>query len=260
MFDGLHAAATGLEAQQENINRLANDIANVNTDGYKRSRTEFSDLMYKNIKDPGAAVGETSITPAGIQTGMGVKVAASHKIFEQGPMKNTGNPLDVMIEGRGFFVVQKPNGEIAYTRSGTFHRDAAGRVGMSNGSLLVPSITIPPNSVSVTISSNGSVKAQLPGNQEADLGQIQLAQFVNESGLKALGENLFQSTLASGVAQQAVPGEDGLGGLMQGAIEASNVNPATAMIDMITTQRAFELNTKVLNVTDKLLEATTNIK
>lgn len=260
MLDSLRTAATGLEAQSANMSQIANDLANVNTDGYKKSKTEFSDLMYKTQKEPGAQIGDNSISPTGIQTGTGVKVGASHKIFEQGPAKNTGNPLDIMVEGRGFFPVQRSNGEIAYSRAGAFHRDASGRMILSNGSVLQPPIVIPPNTLGVTIDSDGRVKAQFAGNQEQELGQIQLVSFVNEPGLKSIGENLFQSSLASGVPQQGIPGENGLGSLSQGMLEGSNVNPATSIIDMINTQKNFEMNTKVMGVGDKMLEALVNLK
>lgn len=260
MIRALSTAATGLEAQSANIERISNDLANVNTDAYKRGRTEFSDLMYDTVKEPGAQVGATTQTPVGIQTGMGVKVGASHKIFEQGPAKMTGNPLDFMIEGKGFIPVQRPNGEIAYTRAASFHRDSQGRMVLSNGSQLVPNVTIPNNAVAVNIKPQGEISAVTPDGQEQTLAQIQLITFVNEAGLSATGDGLYKPTLASGAPLQGIPGEDGLGSLQQGAIEASNVNVANSMVEMIQTQRAYEMNTKVMNVADQMLNATVNIK
>ena len=260
MIKALTTAATGLEAQQANIDRIANDMANVNTDGYKRGRIEFQDLMYETTKEPGGQLGASTQTPVGIQTGMGVKVGAAHKIFEQGPAKMTYHPYDIMIEGKGFLPVQMPNGEIAYTRNGAFHMDAQGRLMLSNGSLMVPQIIIPGNAINLTISGSGEVKAQLPGQGEATVGQIQLVTFQNEQGLNAQGESLYKPTLASGQPQQGIPGENGLGLLQQGALEGSNVDVAKSMVDMITTQRAYEMGTKVMNIADQMLGATANIK
>lgn len=260
MIKALTTAATGLEAQQSNIERISNDLANVNTDGYKRSRTEFQDLMYQTVKEAGGSQGAGSQTPVGIQTGMGVKVGASHKIFEQGPTRMTYHPWDLMIEGPGFFAVQMPNGEMAYSRNGAFHLDAQGRLQLQNGAQLIPQIVVPSNVTNVTITRSGEVKATLPDQTEAVLGQIQLVRFQNEQGLSAAGEGVYRSTFASGVPQQGIPGENGLGGIQQGAIEGSNVNVANSMVEMISTQRAYEMGTKVMGVADQMWSATANIK
>lgn len=260
MIQTLHTAATALEAQSANIERLSNDLANVNTDGYKRGRTEFSELMYKTEKEPGAQVGAASQTPVGIQTGLGVKVGASHKIFEQGAAKQTGNPLDFMVEGRGFIPVQRQNGEIAYTRVGAFHRDSSGRMVLSNGCQLVPNVVLPANAIAINIKPNGEITAQLPSAEETTLGQIQLASFVNEQGLLAMGDGLYKPTPATGAPIQGIPGEDGLGQIGQGALEASNVNVASSMVEMIQTQRAYEMGTKVMGIADQMLNATVNLK
>ena len=260
MIRALSAAATGLEAQQANIERISNDLANVNTDGYKRGRVEFKDLMYETIKEPGAQLGASSQTPVGIQQGMGVRVGANHKVFEQGPAKMTGNQLDFMIEGTGFFPVQMPNGEIAYTRTGAFHRDAAGRVQLTNGAKLLPEITIPPNALGVGVAANGEVKAMLPGGQESVIGQLQLVTFMNDEGLLAAGDGILKATAASGAPLQGVPAENGLGSIQQGALEGSNVNVANSMVDLIQTQRAYEMNTKIMGIADQMLGATANIK
>ncbi|MEK6579047.1 MAG: flagellar basal-body rod protein FlgG [Bdellovibrionota bacterium] len=256
----LSTAATGLEAQQANIERISNDIANVNTDGYKRSRNEFQDLMYETIKEPGGSLGAGTQSPVGIQRGLGVKVGATHKIFEQGPARMTYHPYDFMIEGTGFFPVQMLNGEIGYTRTGSFHIDAQGRIQQTNGAQLIPAITIPTNALNVTVSQGGEVKAQLPGQGEAILGQLQLIRFPNEQGLLALGDGIYKPTLASGAPQQTLPGENGMGTIQQGALEGSNVNGANSMVEMITTQRGYEMGTKVMGVVDQMLGATANIK
>ncbi len=260
MIRTLSTAATALEAQTANIERISHDLANVNTDGYKRMRTEFSDLMYDTTKEPGAQVGAASQTPVGIQTGMGVKVGASHKIFEQGPSRITGNPLDIMVEGQGFIPVQRPNGEIAYTRHGAFHRDAQGRMMLTDGSQIVPNVVLPTNAIAITITPNGEIKATLPNAEESVLGQIQLVSFVNEQGLMGIGNNLHRATPATGAPIQGIPGEDGLGNIGQGALEGSNVNVANSMVEMIQTQRAYEMGTKVMGIADQMLNATVNIK
>ncbi|OFZ78243.1 MAG: flagellar basal-body rod protein FlgG [Bdellovibrionales bacterium RIFOXYD1_FULL_53_11] len=260
MIRALTTAASGLSAQSANIERISNDLANVNTDSYKRGRTEFQDLMYETLKEPGGQIGAGSQTPVGIQAGMGVKVGATYKIFEQGPARMTYNINDMMIEGTGFLPVQLPNGEIAYTRNGAFHRDSQGKLVLSNGAQLIPQVTIPSNALGMQISNGGEIKVQLPGQGEAVIGQIQLMNFVNEQGLRAVGESLYQPTAASGQPLQGIPGENGYGMIQQGALEGSNVNVPNSMVDMITTQRAYEMNTKVMGVADQMLGATVNVK
>ncbi len=260
MIRALSAAATGLEAQQANIERISNDLANVNTDGYKRSRTEFKDLMYETVKEAGSALGAGAQSPVGIQQGLGVKVGASHKVFEQGPARMTYHPFDLMIEGPGFFPVQSPNGDVLYTRTGAFHRDSTGRIQLSNGARLIPEMVVPPNAVNVTIASNGEVKAVLPNQGEAVLGQIQLLTFQNDEALSAQGDGLYRATLGSGAPLQGIPGENGLGMIQQGALEGSNVNVANSMVEMIQTQRAYEMGTKMMGIADQMLGATANIK
>lgn len=256
----LSTAATGLQAQQSNIERISNDLANVNTDGYKRGRNEFQDLMYETIKEPGARLGETTNSPVGIQAGMGVKVAANYKIFEQGPARMTYNPYDLMIEGKGFFPIQMPSGEIAYTRTGSFIRDAQGRLQLTGGAQLVPQITIPALAQNVKIAPNGEVKALMPSNEEIVLGQILLVNFQNENGLSAEGAGVYKVTEASGPPAQGLPGEGGVGFIQQGALEGSNVNVANSMVEMIGTQRAYEMGTKIMKVADEMMGATVNIK
>ncbi|MEK7395352.1 MAG: flagellar basal-body rod protein FlgG [Candidatus Poribacteria bacterium] len=260
MIRALTTAATGLEAQQANIERISNDLANVNTDGYKRSRNEFQDLMYETLKEPGSALGAGTQSPVGIQTGMGVKVGAAHKIFEQGTTKMTYHPYDLMIEGKGFFPVQMPNGEIAYSRSGAFHLDGQGRMLLANGSFLVPQVVVPNNVTNILINANGEIRVTLPNHGESIVGQIQLVTFPNEQGLNAQGNGLYKATLGSGSPIQGLPGENGLGLVQQGALEGSNVNVANSMVDMIATQRAYEMGTKVMGVADQMWGATANIK
>jgi flagellar basal-body rod protein FlgG len=191
---------------------------------------------------------------------MGVKIGAAHKHFEPGPAKMTYNPFDLMIEGPGFFQVQTPQGETAFTRSGAFHVDSQGILQLSNGSKLNPQIVIPHNAMNVVISTSGEVRATIPGTGEAVLGQIQVADFANQQGLMAMGEGLYKASQASGAPIQGLPGENGLGPLQQGALEGSNVNVANSMVDMITTQRAYEMGTKVMGVADQMLAATVNVK
>lgn len=259
MLKALTTAATGLEAQSSNLERIANDLANVNTDGYKRSTTEFADLMYETTKEPGARQGATTVTPTGVQNGLGVKVGSSHKIFEQGPAKVTNNPYDLMIEGKGFLPVTLPNtGEVVYTRAGAFKLDAQGRIVTSSGALLEPQITIPNEAGSVVIGPNGEVKTFTTEGEQI-IGQVQLVNFVNPQGLKSIGNNFYQRSPASGPPQEGIPGEGGRGTILQGALEASTVNTANSMIEMIGAQRGYEMNTRVMSVADKMLEATSNI-
>ena len=260
MIRALSTAATGLEAQQAKIENIAHDLANVNTDGYKRTTTEFQDLMYETIKEPGTSLGASAQTPVGIQRGMGVRVGAAHKNFEPGPAKMTYHPYDMMIEGPGFFQVQTPQGETLYTRTGAFKLDSQGILQLSGGSKLLPQITVPANAVNVMITQAGEVRAQFAGGEEAVLGQIQLVNFQNAQGLVARGDGLYKPSLASGAPVAALPGENGMGAVQQGALEASNVNVANSMVDMITTQRAYEMGTKIMGVADQMLGATVNIK
>jgi flagellar basal-body rod protein FlgG len=260
MIRALHAAATGLEAQQAKIENIANDLANVNTDGYKRTTTEFQDLMYETLKEPGGSLGANSQSPVGIQRGLGVKIGASHKNFEAGPVKQTYHPFDLMLDGPGFLPVLTPQGNVAYTRTGAFHLDSQGIVQLSNGSKLIPQITVPGNAAAVTFGRNGEVRATLPTQEEVLLGQIQVVSFQNNEGLSAMGDGLYKVTPASGAPVLGIPGENGTGQVQQGALEGSNVNVANSMVDMITTQRAYEMGTKVMGVADQMLGATVNVK
>ena len=257
----LHTAATGLKAQQSNIDNVANDLANVNTTGYKKARTEFSELMYETIKRPGDALGEGSQTPVGIQEGMGVRVGTNHKIFSQGSLKMTNQPFDLAIEGEGFFPINLPTGEVGYTRAGAFKKNAQGEVVTQDGYPLIPQVTVPANAQRFMVMPNGQASVMLPG-QDAPvvLGQVQLVNFVNNQGLESLGRGIYKPTPASGAPNQGIPGEDGLGEILSGALEASNVDVADSMVNMIQTQRAYEMQTKVMNTADKMMEATVNLK
>lgn len=260
MIQALSTAATGLEAQQAKMSDIANDLANVNTDGYKRTETRFSDLMYKTIQEPGGALGDTSRTPVGIQTGLGVRVAAGYKNFESGPARITYNPYDLMIEGPGFLPVLTPQNEEVYTRATAFHRNAEGQLQLADGSKLVPMITIPSQALNVVISPSGEVTAHMAGGEMATLGQIELVNFNNPQGLVAMGGGKYRATVAAGPPIRGIPGENGLSILQQGALEGSNVNVANSMLEMITTQRGFEMGTKVMNTADQMMAALSNVK
>ena len=261
MDRSLFIAATGMEAQRINIDVISNNLANVNTGGFKKSRADFQELMYQNIKTAGAVSADGSETPTGIQIGLGVKPAAVQKIFQQGDFISTGNSLDLVIEGKGFFQVSTPDGEIAYTRAGAFKLDSEGNIVNSDGYALEPSITIPANTLEMTITPDGTVSALQPGsNTSVQVGQIETAQFINPGGLKALGKNLFSPTGSSGEAATGNPGSEGLGTINQGFLEMSNVNVVEEMVNMIVSQRAYELNSKVIQSTDEMLQLANNLK
>ncbi|MGE0763559.1 MAG: flagellar basal-body rod protein FlgG [Bdellovibrionales bacterium] len=256
MIKSLNTAATGMKAQQTNMDVIANNLANVSTTGFKKARAEFEDLMYQTEKEPGAATGNNATTPTGVQVGLGVKTSAVQKDFEQGSTKITKNALDMEINGSGFFPVQQPNGQIAYTRDGAFKKGADGRLQDRNGNLLQPEIVIPPNATGVEISGNGQVSILVDLNTvPQNIGQIQLVNFVNPAGLKSIGSNLFLPSNSSGLPQQGTPGDNGMGSLSQGQLETSNVNIVDEMVNMITAQRSYETNSKVIQASDQMLQA-----
>ena len=256
MIKSLNTAATGMKAQQTNMDVIANNLANVSTTGFKKARAEFEDLMYQTDKEPGAATGANSTSPTGVQVGLGVKTSAVQKDFEQGSTKITKNALDIEISGNGFFPVQQPNGQIAYTRDGSFKKGADGRVQDRNGNFLQPELVIPPNATGIEISGNGQVSVIVDLNTvPQNVGQIQLVNFVNPAGLKSLGANLFVPSNSSGLPQQGAPGENGMGSLSQGQLETSNVNIVDEMVNMITAQRSYETNSKVIQASDQMLQA-----
>lgn len=261
MIKSLNTAATGMIAQQSNMDVIANNIANVNTTGFKKGRAEFEDLIYHNLKDPGQASGLQSVTPTGVQTGLGVRTAAVQKDFTLGSVAITKNPLDMHIEGGGFFQVRTPDGEIAYTRDGSFKKDASGKIVDKNGNALVPDITIPENAISVEIKPAGEVACILEANATPQiLGQIDLASFINPAGLKNAGKNLYMPTAASGQPNANRPGTSGTGFISQGELETSNVNIVDEMVNMITAQRAYETNSKVVQTADQMLQTAVNIR
>lgn len=261
MMKSLNTAATGMIAQQNNIDVVANNIANVNTAGFKKGRAEFEDLIYHNLKDPGQASGLQSVSPTGVQTGLGVRTAAVQKDFSMGQVQITKNPLDLHIEGPGFFQVQTADGQIAYTRDGAFKKDAEGRVSDKNGNLLIPNITIPANASGIEINPAGQVTVLVGADIEPQVvGQIDIANFINPAGLKNVGRNLYQSTVASGAAQTQLPGAEGVGYIAQGELESSNVNIVDEMINMIAAQRAYETNSKVVQTADQMLQTANTMR
>ena len=255
MIRSLHSAASGMEAQQLNIDVIANNLANVNTTGFKKARAEFQDLYYQQIRAAGAAhEGIDTAAPQPIEVGLGTRPAATQKIFSTGDMLNTGNPLDVALEGNGFFRVLETDGTVAYTRAGAFKTNAEGQLVNTEGRPLEPPIIIPPETVEIRIDQDGVVKALQPGEVEPiEVGQIELSQFVNPAGLRSVGHSLFEVTEASGPPIDGLPGEEGLGRVAQGMLESSNVAVVGEMIDLIAAQRAYEINSKVIQSTDQML-------
>lgn len=261
MIKALNTAATGMQAQQTNMDTIANNIANVSTMGFKKSRAEFEDLMYLTEKEPGAQTGANSISPTGVQVGLGVRTTAIQKDFEQGSTKVTKGAFDLEIQGAGFFPVQTPNGQIAYTRDGSFKKGPDGRLQDRNGNLLQPEIAIPIDATGVEISPDGQVRVITGVNTvPQNVGQIQLVNFVNPAGLRSMGRNLFVPTPASGLPQQGIPGQAGLGTIAQGQLETSNVNIVDEMVNMITAQRAYETNSKVIQASDQMLQYMNNLR
>jgi flagellar basal-body rod protein FlgG len=261
MIRALFTAATGMIAQQLDLDVIANNLANVNTTGFKKSKADFQDLMYQVIEEPGTAASQQGTSPTGIQVGLGVRPAAVGKIFAQGDFQSTSNPFDVAIEGDGFFQITLPNGETAYTRGGAFKLDETGILVNSDGFQLEPAITIPDDALGVTIASDGTVSVRQPGSATASqVGQLQLARFQNPGGLRAQGRNLYQETESSGAATLGTPGETGLGTLAQGFLESSNVSVVEEIVKMVTGQRAYEANSKVIQTADQILQQGINIK
>lgn len=262
MIRSLYTAATGMTAQQLTMDVIANNLANVNTTGFKRSRADFQDLLYQNTRAAGTSAAQGAQVPTGIQVGLGTRTAAVERVQSQGDFRQTGNPLDLVIEGSGFFQVQLPDGQIGYTRDGTFKVDSQGRLVTSDGFPLQPEITLPPEAAGrVTIGQDGTIFASLPGQATPQqLGQIQLANFVNPNGLESVGRNVFRPTAASGTPQTGTPGLQGFGTIGSGFLEMSNVKVVEEMVDMITAQRAYEINSKGIQVSDEMLQIANNLK
>ncbi len=260
MIRTLWTAATGMQAQQLTIDTISNNLANVNTSGFKKSRAEFQDLMYETLRTPGAPVAGSQV-PNGIQVGHGVRAVSTPREFSEGSLKNTGSPLDLAIEGKGFFQVILPNGDTAYTRAGSFQMDSAGSVVTPDGYRLSPDIVIPTDALSISVESDGTVSVMQPGQTSpTSVGSIELALFSNPGGLRGIGRNLFRETDSSGVPTTGTPGEEGRGNIGQGFLEMSNVSVVDEMVQMIMTQRAYELNAKSIQTTDQMMSQANNLK
>ncbi len=261
MIRSIYTGTTGMNSQQLSMDVIANNLANVSTTGFKKSTTDFQDLLYETLKAPGSQTSADTESPTGIMIGMGVRPAAVTKVFSQGELIQTENELDVAIEGAGFFEVELPNGNSSYTRAGAFKRDSDGRITNSNGYPILPTITIPDGSHQITISETGVVSAILAGDTEStEIGNLELIRFTNNSGLSAQGNNLYAETGASGTPASGTPGDDGFGILIQTFLEGSNVNIVQEMANMITTQRAYEINSKTIQTSDEMMQTTNNLK
>jgi flagellar basal-body rod protein FlgG len=261
MIRSLWTAASGMKSQSLNIDVISNNLANVNTTGFKTSRADFQDLLYETLRQAGASSSETTDVPTGIQVGHGSRPVASHKIFTEGDFQQTKNELDMAIEGNGFFQITQPTGEIAYSRDGAFKMDRDGRIVTSDGFLLEPEITIPSDSISLSIGIDGTVSVMQAGSSTpTEIGTITLARFVNPAGLHSIGRNLYLPTNASGDAIVGTAGEDGIGSLAQGFLEMSNVSVVDEMVKMITAQRAYEINSKTIQAADDMLQQANNVK
>jgi flagellar basal-body rod protein FlgG len=255
MIRSLWIAKTGLDAQQTQLDVISNNLANVGTAGFKRSRAVFEDLLYQTLRQPGAQSSQQTQLPTGLTVGTGVRPVATEKIFTQGNLQQTGNNLDVAVNGAGFFQVQLPDGTTAYTRDGSFHLDSQGQLVTSSGYQLQPAITIPANALTVTIARDGTISVTQSGQATpTQVGALQLANFINAAGLQSQGENLYVETAASGTPTTNSAGSNGLGTLSQGYVETSNVNVVEELVNMIQTQRAYEINSKAVQTSDQMLQ------
>ena len=260
MFRSLNIAATGMAAQETQLNTIANNLANANTVGYKRQNAEFEDLLYQTVRSPGLTEGG-NVVPTSTQVGTGSRIVATSRSFAQGGIQQTGNPLDVAIQGSGFLMVMRQDGTPAYTRAGTLKLDAQGRMTTTDGLPLDPPITVPSTAINVTIGADGTVTATQQGQtNQTTLGQLQITTFPNSDGLNALGQNLYQATDSSGRPQTGTPGLDGRGSIMQGAVESSNVDVVTEMVQLIGAQNAYEMNSKVVSAADQMLQNATQMR
>jgi flagellar basal-body rod protein FlgG len=257
----LDIAGTGMQAQQTNVEVISNNIANMSTTGYKRQRAEFQDLIYQNLRRVGSNSSDSgTVVPSGAQVGLGVKTAGVYRISEQGTLTQTSNSLDLAISGNGFFQVTLPSGETAYTRDGTFALSADGQIVTADGYTVAPGLTVPTAATSITVNANGQVQVSLQGQTTpTTIGTLQLAMFPNETGLDAQGDNLLLQSAASGAPVTGTPGATGFGSVMQGFIESSNVNSVTEITSLITAQRAYEMNSKVITASDQMLQTLTNL-
>ncbi len=259
MNPALWIGKTGLDAQQTRMAVISNNLANVSTAGFKRGRAVFEDLLYQNVRQVGAQSSQDTQLPSGLMLGTGVRTVATEKLFTQGNIVQTENPLDMAIQGRGFFQILLPDGSLGYTRDGSFQVDSQGQIVNASGYVLQPGINIPENAISVTIGSDGIISALTPGaTAPTTLGNLQLADFVNPVGLQPMGDNLFLESAASGSPQTGTPGQNGIGTLVQGSIESSNVNVVEELVNMIEAQRAYEMNSKAISTTDQMLAYVSN--
>jgi len=261
MIRALYSAASGMNAQQTNVDNIAHNLANSSTVGYKMRRAQFQDLLYQTMVQPGAAAGSQTVVPSGLQLGLGTRVSSNEISFAQGSFATTNNPLDLVIQGKGFFQIRRPSGELAYTRAGTFQLDRDGNIVTGDGDPLEPQITVPPEAQSITVGADGTVSFTLPGQTAAQLGgQIQLANFPNPAGLNSLGRNLYVPTDASGQPTLGLPGgQEGLGSLLQGFTEQSNVSVVEEFVNLIVSQRAYEANSKVVKAADEMYQQVNNV-
>lgn len=256
----LWTAATGMHAQQLTLDVIANNLANVQTAGFKRSRVDFQDLVYETVQVPGASSAQGTEIPSGFQVGHGSRAVSTQRLFMKGDLQQTGNPLDLAIEGDGFFQIIQANGEVAYTRAGTFKKDSQGRMVSTEGFALQPEITIPQDALSVTVGVDGTVSVTQPGVlQPQEVGTIELVRFINPAGMQSLGRNLFIPTQASGDPIPGNPGRDGLGTLLQGFVEMSNVNVVEEMVSLIVSQRAYEINSRAIRTADEMMQTANNL-
>ncbi|MGQ0501663.1 MAG: flagellar basal-body rod protein FlgG [Panacagrimonas sp.] len=259
MNSALWIAKTGLDAQQTRMSVVSNNLANVSTTGFKRGRAAFEDLLYQNVRQAGGQTSQQTQSPTGLMLGTGVRTVSTEKMFEQGNLQQTGNPLDLAINGRGFFQILQPDGGIAYTRDGNFQIDSQGQMVTSSGYLLQPGITIPEGAQSVTIGLDGVVSVQVAGQAAPQqVGSLSIADFINPAGLQPHGENLYLETASSGAPQTGTPGLSGMGTIAQSALESSNVNVVEEMVNMIETQRAYEMNSKAISTADQMLQFISN--
>jgi flagellar basal-body rod protein FlgG len=259
MNQALWVAKTGLDAQQTRMVVVSNNLANVNTTGFKRSRAVFEDLFYQHVRQVGGQTSQDTVLPSGLSLGTGVRTVATEKLHTQGNVTQTGNSLDMAIDGRGFLQIALPDGTVGYTRDGSFRLDANGQIVNANGYVLQPAITIPANAQSITIGADGTVSVMVPGSSApTQVGTLQLADFVNPVGLQSIGKNLYLETAASGSPQVGTPGQNGLGSLVQGSLESSNVNVVEELVNMIETQRAYEMNSKAIQAADQMLSYANN--
>ena len=259
MIRSLHTAATGMEAQQMNIDTIANNLANVNTTAFKRSRANFHDLLYQTLKAPGQSATTGTVVPSGIQIGAGTKLSSVDKLFNEGAIQYTGNELDFMIEGDGFFQSQKDDGTIAYTRDGHLSKDKNGRLVTSDGFPVVPEVVIPPGAQNFHVGYDGTVTVKMAGETQ-EIGQILITDFINPSGLVSLGGNYYSPSRSSGEPIVGVPNQNGMGRIGQSQLESSNIQIVEEMVNMISGQRAYEINSKVIQTADQMLQATTNVR